>query len=879
MSRDKLTPMEYGWDSRDYWIRERRRMRQRAALKRPGDPYLAPDWVLRGDPDDPTSWATLDLDFVYDRGYDGVEREESTASELLTCTRNSVGTYTTRNGRILHFTANQLRIGNRGVLVEESRVNSFLQSQTFGTTWTATNVSVNSNAAVAPDGTTTADEIVEDTDTDNHGVEQSPTIAGGVQVAASVYVKRGVGNRHLCIQLVSQGGADIITAYYDLTFAEVGTTVEAGDGVIDSSSIEELADGWFRCILVGTPSPTNSLTAGTARIFMSSDTTNGSQTYDGDTTSSLYIWGAQLEAGSFPTSYIPTVASAVTREADIVTVTSPTFINNSAGTIFTHSEWNEIVGFSAAPASISDGTGNNFIYPYCFQNGVGMAVRTGGVDQVSTAVTTVAVGESYKAAMAYATNDFAASFKGAAVATDTSGALGTYTTFGIGNRDGVTGERSQYIARVSYWNTNLADAALEALAGVPAWLLDYEVELDFDFENDLGWLSGALVDLDSVLTCSRNHISYYTNKDGTLTSVAANTLRTGTNGLLVEEARTNNFIRSQDLTTDWGIGGATVDANAVEALDGTTTADTVIEDTSTGTHTANISFVAAGASTWSISAYVKAAGRTRFRTSVTDNAVASFESYFDLSTGEVAVAPPSSSGNWTDISASIVPLADGWYRINHTATLSTSATIAIQFALVNSGTTISYEGDGTSGMTIWGLQGEAGAFPTSYIPTTTVAVTRPAEVVALSSVDFFNPAANTIYSEFSSDGFSIGSPVYEFAAASRADALAALYFGNSTNLLFEVYGTAFSLQSNWSDAVVLGETYSHAVALAQNDFAASLDGASVHTDAAGVWPAATITQCNLGSFTPGSPNLNGHIPRFTSWRQRKVNAHLELITK
>src|SRR5688572_28665580 len=150
--------MEYGWDTRDYWIRNRRRNQQRRALKRPGDPFQPPDWVLGPDGPFGAQYAALDLDFVYNRGYLGTTREESTAASLLTCSRNSIGTYTTRNGRILNFTANQLRIGNRGILVEESRENIGLRSQAFETpgVWVPTNgggTVADDGAIAAPDGT------------------------------------------------------------------------------------------------------------------------------------------------------------------------------------------------------------------------------------------------------------------------------------------------------------------------------------------------------------------------------------------------------------------------------------------------------------------------------------------------------------------------------------------------------------------------------------------------------------------------------------------------------------------------------------------------------------------------------------------------------
>jgi hypothetical protein len=266
----------------------------------------------------------------------------------------------------------------------------------------------------------------------------------------------------------------------------------------------------------------------------------------------------------------------------------------------------------------------------------------------------------------------------------------------------------------------------------PGWILrggGRVANLDIDFVKNRAWNNGPAF-ISSLLTCTRSSSGdYYTKADGTLTTFAANTLRYGTNGLLVEEARTNLAIRSQEFdNASWSKSQATVSANAANAPDGTATADKLVEDGTTNAHTLqSAAITVSNATVYTASLYVKAAGRTFVQFQWFDGTTNVYP-IFNLTTGTKDTDNGVGSG-WT-----MTALANDWWRITITFTTgNTSGSIYVYPAVTGANF---YPGDGTSGVYLWGAQLEAGSFPTSYIPTTTTSMARAADVVSLSTTSF-----------------------------------------------------------------------------------------------------------------------------------------------
>jgi len=202
-----------------------------------------------------------------------------TGQSLVTFTRSSGGTY----------------VDSAGVL-RSAAVNLFLQSENFETTWLSNGLlafgsgSI-TNAIVAPNETTTADLIIENTATSQHNVNQSVTIIG--QKTFSVFAKQGPGTRLLrLVDFNSTDGAQ------GETFFNLSTgTVVSGTG-----SITAFPNGWYRCSITTT-------TTVASTYFISISSAAPVFSYTGDGTSGFYIWGAQLQTGSVATEYIPTTAT------------------------------------------------------------------------------------------------------------------------------------------------------------------------------------------------------------------------------------------------------------------------------------------------------------------------------------------------------------------------------------------------------------------------------------------------------------------------------------------------------------------------------------------------------------------------------------------
>jgi hypothetical protein len=193
------------------------------------------------------------------------------------------------------------------LLIEGERENLLLRSQEIDNAyWTKNNISVNTNTAIAPDGTLTAEEI-ESTINGQANIQRTLSLAVNTTVTLTCFAKY-IDTRYLVLYLYDNGSV-LARQWFDIQNGTVGTTENSGFSSL-SATISEAGNGYYRLSFTGTTPNTT----GVLVIFYELADANG--ILGSNIGDSAYFWGAQLEEGSYPTSYIPTTTASVTRPQD-----------------------------------------------------------------------------------------------------------------------------------------------------------------------------------------------------------------------------------------------------------------------------------------------------------------------------------------------------------------------------------------------------------------------------------------------------------------------------------------------------------------------------------------------------------------------------------
>jgi len=326
-----------------------------------------------------------------------------------------------------------------GLLVEESRTNLIGSSNTFSTAAATQTV----DADVAPDGTTTAVKVV----SAGGGVfKASIPVTNGSTVTYSVFLKAVSGSNILTSVGFERFGATTINGSVKVNLNDA-TLSNIGSDVV-SSSIKEYGNGWYRVSVTATA--VNS----TANII----------NYSNAGPCTFLVWGMQMETGSFPTSYIPTEGSTVTRAADVASITGTNFsswYNDSEGTVFSY--WQTQKTDDAGIYDFNDGTNTTIIWNWVnSSNLIHFRYRVSGLNQFNT--TSIANPLTLtKTIQSYKQDDFAACVNGSTVLTDTSGTpTNTINKLELGviNSSNLL---SGTISRLTYWPTRLSNDTLQTI--------------------------------------------------------------------------------------------------------------------------------------------------------------------------------------------------------------------------------------------------------------------------------------------------------------------------------------------------------------------------------------------------------------------------------
>lgn len=252
----------------------------------------------------------------------------------VTFTRASTGTRMNVLGLLEVVGADQPRLDYApsgvpmGLLIEGSSTNLMKYSEQMDTLWVGPGVTVTPDATAAPDGSLTADKLVETAVAGSHYLDQvcNGTFTMGQVFCGSFFLKAGERTSARLNFYYAIGGAGGVAIYFDL----VNKTVLSQYANVLDSGVVDMGDGWLRCwftAAVDTTAETRLL----LRLMLCNTGINSS--YTGDGTSGFYAWGAQVEAGLL-TSYIPTTSATATRADDVASInTLSPWYNATEGTL------------------------------------------------------------------------------------------------------------------------------------------------------------------------------------------------------------------------------------------------------------------------------------------------------------------------------------------------------------------------------------------------------------------------------------------------------------------------------------------------------------------------------------------------------------------
>ena len=313
------------------------------------------------------------------------------------------------------------------ILVEPQRTNILSYSEQFDNAVWGAPANVIANTVVSPDGTTTGD-----------------TLTGGLyrlQVFSSItYVFSFYAKKNAQSTFSMRVDAPTNQTY---TFNLDTGTADGGCSMVN------VGNGWYRCFM-----PFTSSLTGTGVFYPNVGGNN------------FYIWGAQLEAGSYATSYIPTVASSVTRNADVISKTGiSSLIGQTEGTVFIDVDVNlSYTQTDMRFINVSDGTSANWYFIGTNNaNEFRFYYRAGATTYVS--ITTALTSGRHKLAFTYKSNDYVAYLDGTQVNNTTTLAVGSTSQIELGNSFG-SDIGKEYTNASALWKTRLTNTELASLTTI-----------------------------------------------------------------------------------------------------------------------------------------------------------------------------------------------------------------------------------------------------------------------------------------------------------------------------------------------------------------------------------------------------------------------------
>ena len=355
------------------------------------------------------------------------------------------------------------------------------------------------------------------------------------------------------------------------------------------------------------------------------------------------------------------------------------------------------------------------------------------------------------------------------------------------------------------------------------------------------------------------------NSSGLIESVLANKPRLDYYNstcpkLLLEPQRTNTAKNSGNLSLN-DLQDVSIGNNTIASPDGTINADSIIENGTTGIHVLyNYNFTFVSGTTYTFSVWCKKGTRDFVALNLNDGGA--YLGYFNLNTGVIGVVA-------TGLTAKMENYGNGWYRCSITKTFTATAGGFAIYAANSNGNT-SYAGiNGNTAIYGFGLQLEAGAYATSYIPTTTASVTRNADSCTKSSISsLIGQTEGTMFADLNLD--TRLSYHYLFVR----NAAVTNYIGikiTASQIGLEVVDSNV-VQANINLTNSSTGRFKIALAYKANDFVIYINGVQIGTDTSGTVP--TCDTLDLYYNITNKVNLNST----ALWKTRLQNSELATLT-
>lgn len=339
------------------------------------------------------------------------------------------------------------------LLLEPSRTNVVTNSEYLnGVEWNGKiNVSFGTNQTISPEGLLNSASIIENTTNGSHFAYEDFTLTSGASYAISIYAKKNGVNRNLRFNDGGLGWSSGFNGVFDLT---AGT---ATGGVM-----EDVGNGWYRCSVTGT-------TNATASRLIIYPTLGAATSYPGDGTSGVFLYGFQIEAGSYVSSYIPNHSGggSVTRAADVcVGAGDVNTFNSTEGVLYF--EGSILSNSSAAGAIAIVGTGGSRVQLYNSGTSLVILIQVNGVTVFNASTSgSIDITANHKYAIKWAVNDFSFWVDGVEKTTTTSGITFSADTL---NELRFSDAGANYIhantKQLLTFNTALSDADLATLTTI-----------------------------------------------------------------------------------------------------------------------------------------------------------------------------------------------------------------------------------------------------------------------------------------------------------------------------------------------------------------------------------------------------------------------------